>query len=296
MGDPQQLPSFDEQAALFWRETHFSEEQRDEEQARQITTQLTRSVFEQLWSSLVDSRHTIRLKTLQQIPRIIADFVSRHFYEGELTTSDEGDKEATLERTLSAHPMVLVDTAAMPAEQRKESLPGKPKEKEEATNPKNWGQPGYINRGEAKLLADLAVAYQREGHNWMVLVPYPAQATFIYNMLQKRLSIDKNELKERIGTVEAFQDRTADMVLYGFTRSNSDGEVGHLRELRLLNVALTRAHKQVVLVGDLSTLKHANDEALRKLIDALSKYVEQYGELLAYDECQSRVQTGSLAV
>jgi hypothetical protein len=296
IGDMQQLPPFDERAAHFWRKALASEGQYDEEQARQITTQLTHSVFEQLWSSLVDSKHTIRLKTQQQIPHVIAEFVSRHFYEEALMTSEENGKETTLEKTLSVHPLVLVDTTAMPAEQRKESLPGKAKGKAEAADPERWRQPGYVNHGEAKLLADLVAAYQREGYQWMVLVPYAAQATFIYSLLQKRLTIDENALKERIGTVEALRDRTADVVLYSFTRSNSDGEVGYLREARLLNVALTRARKQAILVGDLSTLKHANDESVRKLIDALSKYVEQYGELLTYDECQARVQTGSLAV
>jgi hypothetical protein len=297
MGDPQRLPPFPECAANFWQATSTSSKTlQDEVLSRQVTTQLTYSVFELLWTSLVDSRHTIQLKTPQRIPRIIADFVSGHFYDEILMAIiDESEKAAPLERMLSAHPLVLVDTTTMPAEQRRESLPGKPKGKA-GPDPEDWGQPGYVNRSEAKLLADLAVAYQHEGHNWMILVPYPAQATFIYNMLQKRLTIDEHELKERIGTVEAFQDRTADVVLYGFTRSNSDGEVGYLREVRLLNVALTRAHKQAILVGDLSTLKQANHEPLRKLIDALSKYVEQYGELLAYDKCQARVQTGSLAV
>jgi hypothetical protein len=305
MGDPQRLPPFPEQAATFWQATPAASKKRqlDEVLSRQVTTQLTYSTFELLWTSLVDSRHTIQLKTPHQIPRIIADFVSGHFYDEMLMKIvDEGDKEekaVALEKTLSAHPLVLVDTSAMPDEQRRESLPSKTKGKIEP-EPEDWGQPGYINRGEAKLLADLAVAYQREGYNWMILTPYSAQAAYItsylYNVLQKRLTIDENELKERIGTVEALQDHTADVVFYSFTRSNSAGKVGYLRELRLLNVALTRAQKQAILVGDLATLKRADHEPLRKLIDALSKYVEQYGELLAYDKCQSRVQSGSLAV
>ncbi len=312
-GDPQRLPPFPERAAHFWRETLASEEQRNDGRAGQISTQLTHSVFEQLWSSPVDARHALHLKTLQQIPPIIADFVSNHFYDEDLTISaaKESTQNPMQKRALSVHPLVLVDTSSMPAEQQHSSLPGKPKEKAQAAgivgagvNPaptipadaEEWGKSGYVNHGEAKLLADLVTAYQHAEHDWLLLVPYSAQAAFLHNLLQERLTIDEHELKERIGTVEALQDRTADVVFYGFTRSVSDGDPGILHDLRLLNVALTRAHQQVILVGDLSTLKHVNDAPFRTLLDELSKYVEQYGELLAYDECQSRVQTGILAV
>ncbi|WP_183572133.1 AAA domain-containing protein [Mucilaginibacter sp. X5P1] len=57
-----------------------------------------------------------------------------------------------------------------------------------------------------------------------------------------------------VNTIDSFQGQERDMVLISMTRSNSDGEIGFLSDIRRMNVAMTRAKKKLVVIGDSSTL------------------------------------------
>jgi superfamily I DNA and/or RNA helicase len=153
-------------------------------------------------------------------------------------------------------------------------------------DPEGWGQSGYYNELEGRLIVDLVEVYQQANSDWVVIVPYQAQVRYILDLLRKRIANDEFKLEERVATVDAFQGGERDVVLYGFTRSNPRGSIGFLKELRRLNVAMTRAKQQLVLVGDLSTLKQANDEAFRHLASELEQYVAQNNGLMSYDACR----------
>ena len=57
-----------------------------------------------------------------------------------------------------------------------------------------------------------------------------------------------------IDTVDGFQGREKEAVVISCVRSNSDGEIGFLADRRRMNVALTRARRKLIVVGDSSTL------------------------------------------
>jgi ATP-dependent RNA/DNA helicase IGHMBP2 len=57
-----------------------------------------------------------------------------------------------------------------------------------------------------------------------------------------------------VDTVDAFQGREKDAILVSLTRSNSEGQIGFLSDLRRMNVALTRARRHLFVVGDSATL------------------------------------------
>jgi ATP-dependent RNA/DNA helicase IGHMBP2 len=59
-----------------------------------------------------------------------------------------------------------------------------------------------------------------------------------------------------VDTVDAFQGREADAVLVSCVRSNPDGQIGFLADLRRMNVALSRARRHLFVVGDSATLGH----------------------------------------
>jgi superfamily I DNA and/or RNA helicase len=86
-----------------------------------------------------------------------------------------------------------------------------------------------------------------------------------------------SRIADNVGSVDSFQGGERDLIVFGFTRSNDDGDIGFLKELRRFNVAITRAKRQLVLVGDLSTLHIARDRAFRGLMHSLSDHLTRAG-------------------
>ena len=85
------------------------------------------------------------------------------------------------------------------------------------------------------------------------------------------------------------------MILYGFTRSNPERRIGFLSELRRVNVAITRARTQLVLVGDLETLTEARDRKFRELARSLRDYTAGNGEILSHDVARGGCSAGGTA-
>jgi ATP-dependent RNA/DNA helicase IGHMBP2 len=122
------------------------------------------------------------------------------------------------------------------------------------------------NPGEAEVVVNLVLALRDAGvpaADIAVITPYNAQV----QLLRARLGGDP-ELE--IGTVDGLQGREKEAVVVSLVRSNEQGEVGFLAELRRLNVALTRARRHLTVVGDSATLAH--DDGLRGLVDHLQQH------------------------
>jgi len=117
-----------------------------------------------------------------------------------------------------------------------------------------------------------------------IISPYSAQIAALRSLVPRSLislPLKDGTMKEvdlsltEIGTVDSFQGREKEAILLTLVRSNEEGKVGFLAEKRRLNVAMTRAKRQCVIIGDSTTLKRAQgaskDEAtfLSKWIDYL---------------------------
>ncbi|MFF4952224.1 DEAD/DEAH box helicase [Streptomyces chattanoogensis] len=258
VGDDRQLPPFLDTAVAEW-----AQETGDPELLR-LTSQ---SALEQLRAGLPAS-HIVQLTRQRRMPAEIADFISAAFYRGELLT----EKEHRHSDPLFASPMAFVDTAALPDRVRRES---------DGRRAEGRGRKGSSNTCEAHLLARLAAFYHGRGAEWVVIVPYLAQRLEVIRHLTPLIG-DSQLADASVGSVDSYQGGEREVVLYGFTRSNPQGRIGFLKELRRANVAFTRAKSQLVLTGDLSTLLRADDPGFRALADDLHRHLLDRGDLRGY--------------
>lgn len=83
-----------------------------------------------------------------------------------------------------------------------------------------------------------------------IIAGYQAQKSSIKKEYESQYKSIFKKITVEINTVDAFQGRETDIILYSIVRSNKDGNIGFLRDMRRLNVALSRARELLILVGD----------------------------------------------
>ncbi len=110
--------------------------------------------------------------------------------------------------------------------------------------------------------------------NWTIglVAPYSAQVRMLRNLIFETFEFPNLKAFANmitIDTVDGFQGQERDLMLISLTRSNEKGEIGFLSDTRRMNVALTRAKRKLILIGDSSTL------AQNPFFDALLAYFEE---------------------
>ena len=130
---------------------------------------------------------------------------------------------------------------------------------------KNVERYACYNEGEARLIVghvERLVARKINERYIKVISPYAQQVRLIRRKLE-RLYPDVE-----VGTVDSFQGREGEAVLISMVRSNKDKNVGFLKDKRRLNVTLTRAKRQLFIVGDYGTL--SSDPNLKRCCDYIA--------------------------
>lgn len=105
-----------------------------------------------------------------------------------------------------------------------------------------------VNDAEARFVAKKAqqlIEAGMEPEAISVISPYAAQVQRLRNLLPAGVEAD---------TVDGFQGRENEAVIISLVRSNTNGEIGFLLDTRRMNVALTRARRKLIVVGDSSTI------------------------------------------
>ncbi|MFB6209700.1 MAG: IGHMBP2 family helicase [Candidatus Nanohaloarchaea archaeon] len=215
---------------------------------------LEHTLFERLAEKHPEIKSLLR-KQYRMHERIM-EFSSEEFYEGKLEahesvrrhtlsdlefdTSKIEDRSETLD---PEEPVVFVDTAEIDAGER--------------TPP---GSTSKENRREAEIMKQMvekAIEAGLEEEEIAVISPYDDQV----DLLGKKLDREDLEVK----TVDGFQGREKEAVFISLVRSNDRGEIGFLKDYRRLNVALTRAKRKLVVIGDSDTLE--SDKVYRSFLD-----------------------------
>lgn len=87
-----------------------------------------------------------------------------------------------------------------------------------------------------------------------IITPYRAQVDYLLHLAESSSFLEPLQKLVTINTVDAFQGQERDVIAISFVRSNAKGEVGFLADIRRTNVAMTRAKKKLIMIGDSATL------------------------------------------
>ena len=222
------------------------------------------------------------LKVQYRMNEEIMRFSSDWFYGGQVETAPQIKYRGILDYD---NPMVWIDTSdeAVVAsydltESEANSGPSQSNnEKENAFHEQFVGSSfGRINKGEAELTLKTLVDYftkigkQRvldERIDVGVISPYRAQVQYLRSLIKEREFFKPYRSLISVNTVDGFQGQERDVILISLVRSNDDGQIGFLRDLRRMNVAITRARMKLIILGNVQTMtKH---EFYKKLWESL---------------------------
>jgi predicted DNA helicase len=138
---------------------------------------------------------------------------------------------------------------------------------------------GRINKAEAELtLLALETYFKKIGKERIlderldvgVISPYRAQVQYLRRLFKKREFFKPYRSLISVNTVDGFQGQERDIILISLVRANDEGQIGFLRDLRRMNVAITRARMKLIILGDASTMtRHPFYKKLYEYIDAL---------------------------
>ena len=186
---------------------------------------------------------SVMLKVQYRMHQEIMKFSAKYFYDNALV-ADDSVKNETL--TPDESPVEFIDTAGCGYN--------------EAQDPETLSR---FNVDEARLMMDVVEALvERIGSDkWLgknlslgIITPYRAQVEYLHKLAESSPILEPLQALISINTVDAFQGQERDVIAISFVRSNDKSEVGFLGDIRRTNVAMTRAKKKLIMIGDSATL------------------------------------------
>jgi len=204
--------------------------------------ELTVSLFERL--AQAQPQAMVTLAEQHRMNEQIMRYPSDALYGGKLRAHPSVARHA-----LDDAPLELIDTAGRGFE---EEMP------EDSDSKRNPGEAELV-AAEVRKLLPLVPA-----RDIAVISPYDAQVQRLRELLN-----DVSELE--IDTVDGFQGREKEAVVVSLVRSNEQGDLGFVADIRRINVALTRARKKLIVVGDSATI------ARHPFHDGFVRYAESVG-------------------
>jgi len=228
---------------------------------------LSYTMFERFTELYPEAVYMLRIQ--YRMNELIKEFPSQEFYNGALI-SHESVKNIKLSDIVNQRsdnpalddtPIVFIDTEGKFAEKSKR------------------GSFSKYNPEEARFVKKLVEELLKMGvpaEEIGVITPYKDHEDYLKQL------IPQVEVK----TVDGFQGREKEVIIISLVRSNPQEEIGFLEDLRRLNVALTRAKRKLILVGDAKTL--SSNEVYKKLIN----YIKRRGKYLTVEEVEKATQHG----
>ncbi|CAE7099567.1 unnamed protein product [Rhizoctonia solani] len=198
----------------------------------------------------------IMLDTQYRFPEALARFPSREFYNASLKTGvpDDGFAERFEQLAQTNFPWPRGTEQNPNALNTNVFVSCKSEESYGRSSKENIGQAEVVMR-ILKLLRSRRNATEASDPppalSITILSPYARQVKLLRGMLDNDSTVSKNT---EVHTIDGFQGREAEVIIFTTVRSNASGDIGFLEDERRLNVALTRAQLGRIIVGNEDTL------------------------------------------
>ena len=230
-----------------------------------------------LMERIVENRpETVTLLKMQyRMNEEIMRFSSDWFYGNQVESAPEVKYRSILDLDI---PMTWIDTSVF--SEYSENSEYSEKSAQPLFHEEFVGESfGRINKAEAELtLLTLENYFKKIGKERIleerldvgIISPYRVQVQYLRRLLKKKEWARPFRHLISVNTVDGFQGQERDIILISLVRSNDEGQIGFLRDLRRMNVAITRARMKLIILGDASTMtRHPFYKRLYEYIEAL---------------------------
>ena len=209
---------------------------------------------------------TMQYRMNEEIMRFSSDW----FYDNMVQSAPEVKYRSILDLDLpmtwvEAHPLPLPKGGELDYQENPDIFYSRETKSSPLPSGGEGGGPGFSlsNASEARLtLLALRAYYEMIGKERIlserldvgIISPYRAQVQLLRRMVKKEEFFKPFRSLITINTVDGFQGQERDIIVISLVRSNDEGQIGFLRDLRRMNVAITRARMKLIILGDRSTL------------------------------------------
>ena len=208
--------------------------------------ELELTMFERLIEKYPNKKQLLNVQF--RMNKLLMDFPNSEFYNNELIC-DENVKDISIgvvrKKLDLDSPLVFIDTSNHDRNYERKLKYSK----------------SFINPLESKVAIQIVDDYLNLGFNQKdigIISPYGDQVGYL-----------KNKADVDVKTVDGFQGKEKEIIIISTVRSNKWGNIGFLSDLRRLNVAITRAKKKLIIIGNIETLNH--NPTYNRLIDYCKK-------------------------
>ena len=202
----------------------------------------------------------------------IMRFSSDWFYHGKVESAPQIKYRGILDYD---HPIEWIDTSD---EENQVTIEGEDENFKEQFVGESFGR---INKAEAELtLLTLAEYFTKIGKQRVledsidvgIISPYRAQVQYLKRLIKKYEFFKPYRRLISVNTVDGFQGQERDVILISLVRSNDEGQIGFLKDLRRMNVAMTRARMKLIILGNKNTMtKHPFYQKLWEYVEAIKE-------------------------
>ena len=183
------------------------------------------------------------LKIQYRMHEDIMRFPSRWFYHDELEAAPEVKYRGILDFDT---PVSWIDTSELDLQEKAVA---------EGTGRLNTGEAELLVRELKNYMERIGIRRILEDHiDFGVISPYRAQVHYLRHLLKKEPFFRPCRRLITVHTVDGFQGQERDVIMISLVRANEKGQIGFLRDLRRMNVAITRARMKLLILGEAVTL------------------------------------------